>query len=76
MGKTKIKVDYSKCTNPEDCKICLGLCQPAVLILTFTDKDYHNPKNWIIVPIFPGLCIGCNLCVDQCPEQAISVKIK
>ena len=76
MGKTKIKVNYTKCTNPEECKICLKLCQPAVLILTFTDTDYYNPKNWKLVPAFPGLCIGCNLCVEQCPQQAITVKIK
>ncbi|MFX1337242.1 MAG: ATP-binding protein [Promethearchaeota archaeon] len=76
MNKTKIKVDYSKCTAPEECKQCLDVCQPAVLILTFTDKDFYDPKDWKIFPVFPGLCIGCNLCVEKCPKNAISVNAK
>ena len=74
--KDPIKVDYDKCTSPEDCKICLNACQPVVLILTFTDKDYHDPKDWKIVPAFPSFCIKCNLCVEQCPKNAISVTVQ
>ncbi len=73
MGKIKIKIDYSKCITPENCRICINICQPVALTLTFTDKDYHDPKDWKIVPIFPSLCINCGLCSDQCPEKAISV---
>ena len=73
MSKTKISIDYKKCTTPEECRKCVGVCQPVVLSLTFTDKDFHTPKDWKIVPIFPRLCIHCMLCVEICPEQAINV---
>jgi len=73
MQKNEIIIDYSKCSAPEDCGECLSVCQPAVLILTFTDKDYHKPINWKIIPVFPHLCIGCNVCVEECPDRAISV---
>ncbi|GAG75338.1 unnamed protein product [marine sediment metagenome] len=77
MGKRlKIIIDHAKCIAPEDCRLCLNLCQPAVLILTFTDKDYHDPKNWKIEPVFPRLCINCNLCIEGCPEKAISLRLK
>ena len=73
MGKIKIDIDYSKCVSPENCRVCINVCQPVVLTLTFTDNDFYDPKDWKIVPIFPSLCINCNLCVDNCPEKAISI---
>ena len=76
MGKIKINIDYTKCLTPENCRMCLNVCQPVVLVLTFTDKDFYDPKDWKIVPIFPSLCINCNLCVDKCPEKAISIFLK
>ena len=79
MGKLKIRIDYSKCQQPDDCGKCLQVCQPAVFSLIFTDKDYHDPKNWKVVPMFPMLCVlddKCNFCVNVCPESAISIKRK
>jgi ferredoxin len=73
--KIKISIDYSKCISPEKCRICLNLCQPAIFNLTFIDKDYHNPKKWKIIPVFPQLCTICNFCINKCPEKAISIKI-
>lgn len=78
MGKkkVKIKIDYSKCQQPENCNKCLRLCKPGVFHLIFMDKDYHDPKDWKIIPAFPRLCIfnSCNSCVEDCPENAISIK--
>lgn len=76
MTKANINIDYLKCTSPEDCRKCLGTCQPVVLALTFSDEDYHNPKDWKILPAFPSLCMFCNFCVEECPEKAISILIK
>ncbi|MFX0014814.1 MAG: 4Fe-4S binding protein [Candidatus Hermodarchaeota archaeon] len=53
--------------------MCINVCQPVVLILTFSDSDFYDPKDWKIVPVFPSLCINCKLCVDQCPKGAISI---
>ena len=81
MGKKKvrIKIDYSKCTQPEVCRICLLKCPPGVFNLIFTDKDYHQPKDWKIIAVFPLLCMNstqCTLCIDNCPKQAIDIKLK
>lgn len=76
MVKIKIDIDYSRCVAPQNCMVCINVCQPVVLTLTFLDKDYHNPKDWKIVPIFPSLCINCNSCVEHCPEKAISVVLR
>ncbi len=76
MGRAKFKIDLKKCGDARDCRICVGLCPERVLILTFTDKDYHNPQNWIIKDAFPQLCDNgkCNLCVEKCPKNAITIK--
>lgn len=76
MGKkkVKIKIDYSKCTQPEECRKCLNVCEPAVFNLVFLDKEYTDPKIWKVVPVFTQLCNGCNLCVEICPKKAIFVK--
>ena len=74
--KRKIKIDYKKCSEPEKCRKCLQICEPGVFIITFTDKDYHNPQKWLIIPVFPQICTDCNKCVIDCPEKAILVKNK
>ena len=77
--KVKIKIDDTKCQHPENCRICLQICPPAVFNLIFTDKDYHQPKNWKVIPVFPFLCLNsteCSLCIDNCPKQAISINLK
>jgi NADH-quinone oxidoreductase subunit I len=80
MGKVKINFDYSKCPQPENCRKCLQVCPPGVFNLIFTDKkNYKDPKNWKIVPVFPQLCLNsedCNSCIEMCPKNAISIKIK
>jgi len=77
MGKAKIIIDYDKCGDPRNCRICVGICPPGVLNLTFIDKEkYHNPQVWVIKDAFPHLCTKseCNVCVEKCPNQAITIK--
>lgn len=82
MSKIKINIDENKCTDPQECRECLKICPPGVYILTFRDKDYHNPKDWIIYPVFPRLCLknknsgNCNICIEKCPNNAIIIKTK
>ncbi len=33
---------------------------------------YEVNKGKIIFNIFPGLCKGCGLCMEKCPERALS----
>jgi len=72
--KNRIKIDYFKCRDPENCRKCLAVCTPGVLNLTFRDEDYHDPKDWIILPVFYQLCDFCKKCVEICPEKAITIK--
>jgi NADH-quinone oxidoreductase subunit I len=73
-NKVKIKINYSLCAQPEECRKCLKICEPAVFNLVFLDKDYHNPKIWRVVPVFCQLCTLCNLCVEICPDNAITLR--
>ncbi|MFX0106713.1 MAG: 4Fe-4S binding protein [Candidatus Hodarchaeota archaeon] len=82
MKKTQIKIDYSKChtgasTDPRDCRKCLYICDPAVLLIHPTlDDDHpdpHNPNIWRIDAIWLSKCSGCMKCAEICPEKAITV---
>lgn len=81
VKKTKILIDHSKCgfaakTDPRDCKKCLAVCDPAVLLLHPTLEDHpnpHNPEKWVVDPIWLSKCTGCMRCATSCPERAIEV---
>jgi NAD-dependent dihydropyrimidine dehydrogenase PreA subunit len=84
MGKTKIKIDYSKCgdlssVDPRKCGKCLKICDPAVFLLhqslDFEDQnDPYDPQIWRVTPVYLSLCTRCMKCVEVCPEKAITVK--
>jgi len=74
--RTIVEIDYSKCTSPEECGVCLQVCPSAVFIMYFTDEDFHNPKEWKVEAMFTSLCSHCNLCVKKCPKNAISITVK
>ena len=38
--------------------------------IKFIEKDVHKGKA--LFRIFPGLCKGCGLCREKCPEEALS----
>ena len=83
MGKTKIKIDYSKCgpkgnIDPRDCAKCLNVCDPCVFLrhedLKFKEENVYDPQHWKITAIWPSVCTRCFKCIDVCPENAISIK--
>ena len=53
--------DLDKCTG---CKLCVGFGCPAI---TFNEKDRKAGLD-------PILCIGCGMCVQVCPLDAIKVE--
>ncbi|NHJ14030.1 MAG: 4Fe-4S dicluster domain-containing protein [Candidatus Thorarchaeota archaeon] len=81
VKKTKIKIDHTKCgvnvsTDPRDCRKCLYVCDPAVLLLHPTLEEHpdpNNPDKWVIDAIWLSKCTGCMRCVEVCPESAIQV---
>jgi len=38
--------------------------------IKYVQKDVHKGKA--MFRIFPGLCKGCGLCREKCPEEALS----
>ncbi len=75
-GKVKIKIDYTKCTQPTECRKCVNLCPEGVFMLFFTDKDFRNPTHYIVDAVLAQLCNYCKKCIEICPENAISLKVK
>lgn len=80
-GKTRIKIDYSKCgekgqVDPRDCGKCMRACPKPVFVLHQSFEKNENPldpEDWRITPILLSLCIRCLKCVDICPQKAITV---
>jgi len=74
----KIKVNYKKCTNPEECLKCLNVCPTGVFMKAPVSKPKSpstKPKAYKIVPIYNELCNTCGLCVNNCPLKAITIKM-
>jgi ferredoxin len=81
----KFIVDESKCMN---CGACMDLCPPTCLEFTRAlDTSFHDnifdsqaqeePKIWMMEkPYLPiqERCTGCQVCVRECPTNAITVE--
>jgi NAD-dependent dihydropyrimidine dehydrogenase PreA subunit len=55
-----VKVDYNEC---EDNRMRLEVCP----------EDVFEVVNSVIKVVREESCTGCNLCVENCPQGAISV---
>ncbi len=74
----KISVDYEKCTEPFDCKICLQTCPEAVFMIEPTKvKPYEetDPGDYRLLPVWRDKCVGCMDCVEACPNDALNVEV-
>ena len=80
-GKTKISIDYSKCStragvDPRECTKCLKVCPNWVMILQPSfdvEQDLVDPTDWRIDVLWPSMCTRCMDCVDTCPHDAIQI---
>lgn len=70
----EITIDNQKCTEPQTCGRCLKVCSPQVFALHPLEENAIHPERWVVDPIWVSFCIQCNLCVEECPEQAITVR--
>lgn len=68
-------MDGEKCLLPRECRRCLELC-PEFVFMTYPLKrrmPFRKAGDWIIVPVHQTLCTACMICVNSCPEGAITV---
>jgi NADPH-dependent glutamate synthase beta subunit-like oxidoreductase/NAD-dependent dihydropyrimidine dehydrogenase PreA subunit len=77
----KFHVDRSNCLN---CGVCMDVCPVQALDMTRTlgapieagveGSAGNGGKPWMMeFPIQAGECIGCDLCVIECPTAAVLV---
>ena len=71
----KITIDYSKCSGPKDCGICIRTCPQAVFLNAPIGKFNPNkrPDNHQVLPFFVNTCTSCKICENKCPEKCITV---
>jgi NAD-dependent dihydropyrimidine dehydrogenase PreA subunit len=67
----QIEIDHNKCKNAKNCKICEDVC--PVEIFKFKKLEENNERISIIEEN-EDECIFCNLCLEKCPQGAISIK--
>ncbi|MFQ6084708.1 MAG: ferredoxin family protein [Candidatus Bathyarchaeia archaeon] len=64
----KVRVDWKKCIGNA---VCVSVCPVEVFEMRDLD-DY--PGSQKSVPVAEEDCILCMACVNQCPEEAITVE--
>ncbi len=83
MGLYKFVVDETKCMN---CGACMDLCPSTCIEFTRpTDTGYWGsvygsvpPRDWMMEKpylIDQERCTGCQICVRECPTNAVTVEL-
>ena len=85
MGRKfpKITIDLAKCTVPFLCKKCLQACPMGVFNTTrvmakekrLEEMDPRIDGNYILRAPRRDKCTVCNLCIDLCPVDAITIEV-
>ncbi len=74
-----IEVDTTKCTTPFDCKKCLAGCPQSVFSVRAVkvekgrETDPSEPGVYTLVAPFRDKCTGCNICIEICPVDALTI---
>ncbi|NVM04447.1 MAG: 4Fe-4S binding protein [Candidatus Helarchaeota archaeon] len=85
LPKVRIKISEKKCPTPFACQKCLNICPAGVFMVVanpmktvtkFTPIDENEPGSYMLVAPMASKCIGCNKCIDICPNQALKIKYK
>jgi len=80
----RVKVDREKCQLPMVCSYkCYINCSQQVFHVhsypnvsrRFMKPDENSPKHYLVTGSAAPRCIGCMECLDNCPEDAISIEI-
>ncbi|MFC1940158.1 ATP-binding protein [Chloroflexota bacterium] len=75
----KIEIDHTKCTVPMYCKLCLQACPQACFKVDEAEfkrgveQNREKPGEYVLRADFRYNCTMCNVCVDICPVNAITI---
>ena len=75
----KVAIDAQKCTTPFDCKKCLRGCPQSVFAVRAVKVEKGretNPKDpgaYVLMAPHPDKCTGCNICIQLCPVNALTI---
>ncbi|MHA1268872.1 MAG: 4Fe-4S binding protein [Candidatus Helarchaeota archaeon] len=86
LPKVKIRINVDKCQTPMACSNpCYRICPQGVFVVApnptksykkWYTVDPNTPGDYtLIAPMVPK-CTGCMLCVKNCPNKALKIKIK
>ena len=86
LPKVKIRISNDKCKTPMVCPTaCYNLCPQGVFVVAanpmkvakkYTPIDENTPGDYMVIaPMIPK-CIGCNICIENCPTGALKIKYK
>lgn len=72
-----ITINREKCLGADKCGKCMENCPLGVFANFPIDEFIHGrmPEKYAIFPTFQGLCNGCMICTNICPEKCIDIKI-
>ena len=80
----RVRIDREKCQLPMMCDYqCYIKCSQQVFHVhsypnvsgRFMKPDEKSPKHYLVTGSSAPKCIGCMECLENCPEDAISIEI-
>ncbi len=86
LPKVKIRISNDKCKTPMVCPTpCYNLCPQGVFVIAanpmkvakkYSPIDENTPGDYMVIAPMVPKCIGCNICVENCPTGALKIKYK
>lgn len=71
----KVRIDNTKCKNPDKCMRCVQICSAKVFVLTPIIEGKSAYENYVEIKVlFKDMCNGCMKCVELCPEKCINIE--
>lgn len=75
----KIEISYEKCRYPFACKKCLAICPDMVLSVRCEKEERLKEADPLLPDVYKiratrrDKCTLCNLCLEVCPANAITI---